>query len=183
MKLTIHILTVALFASSLSYSQTDKLPQEAQRIKDAYQAAIEKASAPITKAYVAQLERMKIDYTKKAKLNEAVAIDNEISQVKRTATTGVSRLSEELLKDKMAVFKAPSHNFIENWELKSDKTVIGSRPDGRWKISDKLLRVEFGRNIWCEFSLDVKEVDGFYVVREINSDAGKRSDPTLSIPK
>lgn len=69
---------IALSFSPLLSAQDSPLPDQAQRIKDSYQAAVERATAPLTKTYVAELSKLKIEFTKKADLQGALAIEREL---------------------------------------------------------------------------------------------------------
>lgn len=82
MKSPTTLILLTLSAVSLSHSQSASLPPDAVSLKKSYHSAIAKANEPITKTYLAELERLKTEYTKKAQLADAVAIEAEINRVR-----------------------------------------------------------------------------------------------------
>ena len=59
-------------------AQDAPIPEKLTTLKTSYKAAINRATAPLTKTYLEELDRLKIDYTKKGDLQAALAVDAEI---------------------------------------------------------------------------------------------------------
>ena len=74
--MTIKTLFLTLFATSLLATEPEKLT----KLRGSYEAAITKATAPIQKTYTTELEKLKIEFTKAGKLEDALAVDEEIKK-------------------------------------------------------------------------------------------------------
>lgn len=72
-----RILVLTLFATSLFAADPEKL----NKLRGSYDAAITKATTPIQKTYIAELEKLKIEFTKAGKLEDALAVDQEIRKL------------------------------------------------------------------------------------------------------
>jgi phenylalanyl-tRNA synthetase alpha subunit len=64
-------------------------------LRATYELAVSRATTPLLKAYISQLEKLKIEYTKAAKLQEALAVDSEIKKFKDTNNQGDKTNSQE----------------------------------------------------------------------------------------
>lgn len=73
---------IALIVPALSAAEPDKL----LKLRSSYDAALSRATAPLQRTYLQELEKLKDEYTRAAKLQEALAVDEEI---KRLVPTGV----------------------------------------------------------------------------------------------
>lgn len=76
-----HIVVFRTFAALLlgvhvSPAQTAKaLPEKLQTLRKNYDAAVLRATAPLTKSYLQELQRLKLDYTRAGDLTAALAAD------------------------------------------------------------------------------------------------------------
>ena len=70
-------LALILFATSLLAAEPDKLT----KLRGSYESAMTKATAPIQKTYTTELEKLKIEFTKAGKLEDALAIDGELKRI------------------------------------------------------------------------------------------------------
>ncbi len=70
-----------IIASTLTAQDAPQLPEKVSTLKSSYSAAINRATAPITKAYVAELEKLRTEFTKKGDLQAALATDQELKAV------------------------------------------------------------------------------------------------------
>ena len=93
---TYIVLTLGLVCSARS--EDALLPERVQRLKESYRAAVDRAITPLTKTYLEELERLKIEYTKAADLKGALAIENEIGLISRTSGADSSDRKEKLTK-------------------------------------------------------------------------------------
>jgi len=66
-----------IFATSLLAAEPEKLVS----LRGSYQSAMTKATAPIQKTYVAELEKLKIEFTKSGNLEAALAVDTELKTI------------------------------------------------------------------------------------------------------
>jgi hypothetical protein len=72
-----RILLASILLSALaSADEPDKLA----KLRDSYDAAVQRATAPITKTYVTELEKLKSEFTKAAKLEDALAVSEELKK-------------------------------------------------------------------------------------------------------
>ena len=70
---------IVLTAITVTASAQDApTPEKLATLKESYRTAIGRATAPITKTYVTELERLKSEFTKKGDLQSALAVDAEI---------------------------------------------------------------------------------------------------------
>ena len=72
---TLFLLTS--FATLLHSAEPEKL----DRLRSSYEAAVTRATDPLRKTYLAELEKLKADFTRKAQLEEALAVDREIKKL------------------------------------------------------------------------------------------------------
>lgn len=83
------VLLLCLMAAGSAISQeASQLPDRAAAVQASYKAAVARATAPLTKTYLAELERLKADYTKKGDLKSALAVDTEIKSHQSAETPG-----------------------------------------------------------------------------------------------
>ena len=64
-------------------------PEKLIKLKSSYQSAISRVTDPIQKTYLQELEKLKAEYTRAAKLEDALAVDSEIRNItSRDGTVG-----------------------------------------------------------------------------------------------
>jgi len=77
-----HVTLFMVIAVNAAISAQDAAPppppEKLVALKDSYQAAINRATTPITKTYLVELEKLKTEYTKKGDLASAIAVDDEL---------------------------------------------------------------------------------------------------------
>ncbi|WP_395741999.1 hypothetical protein [Prosthecobacter sp.] len=77
------LLLATLAAGHFASAQAQTaVPPDMQRLQTAYEAARERATRPIDEKYLAELVKLQATYTKAAKLDEALAVANEIKGMK-----------------------------------------------------------------------------------------------------
>ena len=80
-----------IFSLGLAFNvqgEDTQLPERAQKLRDSYTAAVERATTPLTKTYLTELQRLKAEQTKAGDLKGALAIESEINRLSPpTATT------------------------------------------------------------------------------------------------
>ena len=82
--------------SILGFSLYSQEPEKLSRLRQSYEAAVTKATAPLQKTYLQELLKLKDEYTRAAKLDEALAVTEAIKKL---------QVSEAVAKD--APPKAP----------------------------------------------------------------------------
>lgn len=55
-------------------------PEKLLKLRSSYESAVTKATAPIQRTYLQELEKLKVEFTKAGKLEDALAIDTEIKR-------------------------------------------------------------------------------------------------------
>jgi hypothetical protein len=80
------LLLATIMVSVASAQTAAPLPEKLKKLQENYDAAIARATAPITATYVKELEKMKLDFTKAGDLNAALAADELIKAVSAPAT-------------------------------------------------------------------------------------------------
>jgi len=98
-------LGITLLATSLAAQETKPLPDKVASLKLNYEAALVRATMPITNTYLQELEKLKRDYTKAGNLEGALAADAILKEfaAKRDESPApgiaVQRLSEMTIND------------------------------------------------------------------------------------
>lgn len=77
------IFTTIVFTSLtiLATAQTHVEPTDLTKLRESWQRAVQQATAPLDKKYVDALALLKARYTKEGKLEDALAVDNELKQI------------------------------------------------------------------------------------------------------
>jgi hypothetical protein len=83
------IFTTLAFASItiLAAAQSPAEPTDLTKLRDSWQRAIHQANAPLDKKYEEALAAMKTRFTKEGKLQEALAVDNELKMLASRASS------------------------------------------------------------------------------------------------
>lgn len=92
MKLKLIASSVVFMASLMGHVAAQVVePPEMVRLRTSYEAAVARSVRPLTETYIAELMKVQDSYTKAGKLDEAVAIANEV----------------KVMKQRLGVFEAP----------------------------------------------------------------------------
>lgn len=77
------LLILALAAGHIASAHAQSvIPPDLERLQTAYEAARERATRPLDEKYLAELVKLQASYTRAAKLDEALAVANEIKGIK-----------------------------------------------------------------------------------------------------
>lgn len=77
-----HLFSVLLLSSLSVFGQGEStLPDKLHALQKSYDAAVTKATAPLTKTYLQELQKLKAEYTKAGDLKSAVATEDLISSL------------------------------------------------------------------------------------------------------
>lgn len=76
-------LAIILFATSLLADEPEKLT----KLRGSYESAMSKATAPIQKTYITELEKLKIEFTKSGNLEAALAVDAELKTLAESSSS------------------------------------------------------------------------------------------------
>jgi hypothetical protein len=125
-----RILALTLLASSIVAAEPDKLT----KLRDSYEAAMSKATAPIQKTYVAELEKLKIEFTKAGNLEFALAVDAELKTL-----TGASPTDSNLTASPPVTGSKKS---LSNREIEALRAAL----HGSWRLPNR----SFGKfsSVW-----------------------------------
>jgi hypothetical protein len=77
---------VLLLLSAVAVAQGESIPPKIQALKAGYESAVQRATAPLTKSYLQELQRLKAEYTRAGDLTGALAADSLIQAT--TASAG-----------------------------------------------------------------------------------------------
>lgn len=72
----IRFITFALAALATASFAAE--PTDLTKLRESWQRAVQQATAPLDKKYVDALALLKVRYTKEGKLEDALAVDNEL---------------------------------------------------------------------------------------------------------
>lgn len=84
--MTRAIATLLLVAQISSAQTASPLPEKLQSLKKNYDAAVVRATAPLTKTYLQDLQKLKLEYTRAGNLSAALAADALIKAASDPAT-------------------------------------------------------------------------------------------------
>ncbi len=107
-KLTVAVCGVAFFAHTASAEEGGALPDKLTALKYNYEAAVTRATTPITQTYVQQLQKLKMEYTKAGNLEAALATDAILKEMMAAPPGSASQSSsagKKLSKLTIAEFK------------------------------------------------------------------------------
>lgn len=137
-----YALLILGFVTS-AHAQDASLPEKAQKLRESYRAAIDRATAPLTKTYLAELQRLKIEYTKAADLKGALAIENEISLLSQAAKNDVS---SPTVKDKLTKRESIKDLIARTWEFHD----AGTAEDAPGRVVKTVTFLENGTATYAE---------------------------------
>ncbi len=103
-----HVLLCPLLLTGISLAQSPELlPDKVQALKSHYDAAVERATAPLTATYVEQLRKIKDEYTQSGNAPAALATENLLKELTTRTKPGqaVSSLDVPLSKMSLEQFK------------------------------------------------------------------------------
>lgn len=173
-KPTITILT-ALVISALAPAQDSSLPERAQRLKESYQASVERATAPLAKTYIAELTKLKIELTKKADLQGALAIERELlAQTTKTPQPSIGSATTAPTSTMPMLVGQTWHwtygNYDKPTTFQLDGTFQNGWYKGTWELKGKKLHLTFfdvgspGKRTESTFEANAK--DGTYAGKD-----------------
>ncbi|MBK8040028.1 MAG: hypothetical protein IPK22_23285 [Verrucomicrobiaceae bacterium] len=141
-------LVFTLIATSLLAAEPEKLT----KLRGSYESAMTKATAPIQKTYTTELEKLKLEFTKSGKLEDALAVDAEIKRLSgETATKqaeqtpssrGISPIGERWTRQ-----TGVTYDFVPDGTLltKGRDTPIEKAAKGTWKLlPDGRFELDYG---------------------------------------
>ena len=145
-------LTLALVATSIFGAEPEKLT----KLRGSYESAMTKATAPIQKTYVAELQKLKIEFTKAGNLEGALAIDAEIKSLEKTPAETANAEMDTVNQSDFGWLVGMSisrGDYVWSFEpeqkvLKSFQGKPGARysysiePDGRIKVLSDLFQMK-----------------------------------------
>ncbi|MBL9143428.1 MAG: hypothetical protein JNM99_07060 [Verrucomicrobiaceae bacterium] len=79
-----HTKLITLLALTISSAWSQE-PDRLRSLRDSYRSAVERSTAPLTKTYLTELEKLKTELTKKGDLQGALAVESEIKVISPTA--------------------------------------------------------------------------------------------------
>jgi formylglycine-generating enzyme required for sulfatase activity len=93
-------------------------PAELTRLNKSYEAAVQKAITPIKQTYIQELKKLKDNYTKAAKLEDAIAVDKVLKELSSSVNSAPATVTETVTVNASAGFALiPSGSFTMGDEL------------------------------------------------------------------
>lgn len=107
LRLTIATVGMLLLGNTLSAQEAKSLPDKLVTLKFNYEAAINRATTPITRTYIQELQNLKTEYTKAGNLEAALAADAILKELsdKPSLTSKPSATTKKLSKMTLDEFK------------------------------------------------------------------------------
>lgn len=121
-------------------------PPELQTLRNSYQAAVIRTTKPLSETYLAELKKLRDQYTKNGKLDEASAAQTEItlilSKLNAMASTPELALGAEVkVLEATAVIPAASPEGFKLPPLRRGDKVVLSYVSGMWKCDGNIASV------------------------------------------
>ncbi len=121
-------------------------PPELQTLRNSYQAAVIRTTKPLSETYLAELKKLRDQYTKNGKLDEASAAQTEItlitSKLSAMASTPELALGAEVkVLEATAVIPAASPEGFKLPPLRRGDKVVLSYVSGMWKCDGNIASV------------------------------------------
>ena len=153
---TFTILTLSsLVTPAQEPAAEQKLPEDVLRLKTVYQQAVEHAVQPLRDRYVADLTRLVDQATRAGRLDQALAIKNEIATVK------VPSGSETFKNSRWEWFDSTNPSGLKSWVELNDDGKGKSSWDTvlKWKLTGRTLLIEQNDRGW-HFQMDAANREG-----------------------
>jgi hypothetical protein len=149
-----RILILVLLLARVSLAQdTAAVPEKLQSLKASYEAAVQRATAPLTKTYIQELQKLKTEYTKAGNLQAAIAAEALLKSASDPAATlpviaagdaALSKTSVEHFKAWLSTVVIAEQSGFKN-RFVYDGEVLTSSKDGNKPRAHTNVTVEVGR--------------------------------------
>ena len=94
----IRPIAALLLVTQVSWAQTaSPLPEKLQSLKKNYDAAVVRATAPLTRSYLQELQRLKLEYTRAGNLSAALTADALIKAASDSAAVPMTAAGDAVL--------------------------------------------------------------------------------------
>ena len=162
-----RIPSVLLFwAGFLPFDCHSAEPEKLLSLRSSYEAAISRATNPIRNTYLAELQKLKAELTRSAKLEDALAVDAEIKKLSgETATKQTQQTPTS--PGKSPVGERWTRNTGMTYDFVSDGTLLIKGKDvpiekaakGAWKLlPDGRFELDFGNSVIRYFVLTDRKI-------------------------
>ena len=146
MRTLLFFLTVAIASTAIS-AEPDKL----LKLRTSYEAAVTRATTPLQKTYLQELEKLKTEYTRAAKLEDALAVADEMKRHEKASEASNNLQSQsapaksskkatiEYLTSYRWYFTSVKDSKANGYLItfKSDGTVDQPKPEDKWTWGQK----------------------------------------------
>lgn len=118
-------------------------PPDLQALRGAYEAAVTRTMKPLSETYLAELKKLRDQYTRAAKLDEANAVQAEITLITNklaalTAAPGPAASSQPAVLDTIAAIPAAAPGGYKLPPLHRGDTITLSYVSGLWKCDGNI---------------------------------------------
>lgn len=164
-------LALILLSSSLLAAEPEKLI----KLRGSYDAAVQKAVAPLQKTYLQELEKMKLDFTRAGKLEDAIAVSEELKKfsagtaaptsenVEKARSAQTSKEMLDYLCSKVWIYSKAPDKPLDSYEIffrpdgSVGQTITGSPNTKNWSwVSVKKGVINLNRSGEIKFELGSK---------------------------
>ena len=137
---------LVFFALSICQGSHGAEPAELEALRNSYHVAVARTMKPVSETYVAELKRLRDQYTKGAKLDEATAVQAEITliteQLAAMATSPTLALGGAVsLLETTAVIPAAAPGGFKLPPLRRGDKITLSYVSGLWKCDGNIASV------------------------------------------
>jgi hypothetical protein len=165
MKTHLYILPLFYLAlcSAIQAQTAAPLPDKLATLRSGYEAAVARATIPITQTYIKELQKLKADYTRAGNLEAALAADAILKQAlaaspqvvaKVPTATKLSQMTIEDFKDWLRTVTIVETNGEKTTFEFDGTSIVSSRPSAPTPRNHKDTEVEIGV-ISVPFSTDI----------------------------
>ena len=142
---SLYFFTIAFTSIGiLSSAQEPPDPADLIKLRDSWQRAVQQANAPLDKKYEEALIAMKTRFTKEGKLQEALAVDNELTMLASRAinTTSAPASESEMPPLVGAAWHWTHSTYDKPTTFKEDGTFENGWFIGTWTLKGRKLHLK-----------------------------------------
>ena len=129
-----------IFSLCLASALVAEDPESLKTLRSNYEDALERAVQPVNDRYVKELEKLKLQYTKAGKLEEALAVDAELK--KQTASKSTPKAT---IVGKWQYHRDGEDKPFTQVNIDADGSAISERSQiqGKWTLEDGKVTIKW----------------------------------------
>ena len=122
-------------------------PKQLLSLRETYQAAVAKATDPLKRTYLTELQKLKLQFTKAGDLESALAVDSEIrtlgektdNAIKASDVNTKREFRQAVMGGKWSMKRVADGKPWGVWEFNDDGTVVVAERPRKWNVTDRRI--------------------------------------------